>query len=106
MSIYIIKDFLTLILNLTLILFINNIRAIENNTFNKNNIPNLIIKKKEEINKKKEEKLKKEKEKNKNILKKALLENKIIKIKKLTIIIFIYIYYNILILGLFNAIKV
>jgi len=106
LNIYIIKDFLILIFNLVLILSINNVRAIEGNTSNKNNIPNLIIKEKEEINKEKKEKPKKKKEENKNIPEKALLENKIVKIKKLIIIIFAYIYYNILILSPFNIIKI
>ncbi len=65
MNIYIIKDFPTSILNFVLILFINNVRAIEGSTFNKNNIPNLTIKEEEEIKKKKKEKPKKKKEKKK-----------------------------------------
>ncbi len=103
---YTAKDFPASILNPILILFIDNIRAIENNIFNKNSILNLAIKEKEEINKEKEEELKKGKEKDKDIPEKTLPESKIIKIKRFVIIIFIYIYYNILILGPFNIIKI
>jgi len=52
LNIYIIKNFLILIFNFTLILFIDNVKAIEDNIFNINNIPNLAIKEEEEINKK------------------------------------------------------
>ncbi len=106
MNIYTVKDFLTSIPNPVLILFINNIRVIEGNIFNKNGIPNLVIEEKEEINKEKEEKPKKREEKDKNILKKVLPENKIAEIKKLIIIISVYIYYNTLIFGLSNVIRV
>jgi len=107
LNIYIIKNFLISIPDFILILFINNIRAIEGNNFNKNGIPNLVIEEKEEKKKKKKkEKPKKEKEENKNIPEKILLKNKIVKIKRLIIIISIYIYYNILIFGPSNIIKV
>jgi len=49
LNIYIIKDFLTLIFNLILILSINNVRAIESSIFDKNGIPNLAIEEEEEI---------------------------------------------------------
>ena len=99
MNIYIVKDFLALILNFALILFTNNVKAIEGNIFNKNSIPNPVIEEEKE-------KPKGKKEKNKDILEKILLKNKITKIKKLIIIISVYIYYNILIFGSFNVIKI
>jgi len=106
LNIYIIKDFLTLIFNLILILSINNVRAIESSIFDKNGIPNLAIEEEEEIDKKKKEKPKGREKKNKNIPEKTLSESKIIKIKKFIIIISVYIYYNILIFGPFNTVRI
>ena len=106
MNIYIAKDLPASIFNSALILSINNIKAIEGNISNKNGIPNLAIEEEEEINKKKKKKPKEKEEKDRNILKKALPESKIIKIKKFIIIISVYIYYNILIFSLFNIIKI
>ncbi len=106
LNIYIAKDLPASIFNSALILSINNIKAIEGNISNKNGIPNLAIEEEEEINKKKKKKPKEKEEKDRNILKKALPESKIIKIKKFIIIISVYIYYNILIFSLFNIIKI
>ncbi len=64
MNIYIVKDFLALILNFALILFTNNVKAIEGNIFNKNSIPNPVI---EEEKEKKKKKKKNRREKRKKI---------------------------------------
>ena len=95
-----------MIFNFILILSADNVKAIEGSTSNKNGIPNLAAEEKEEIKKKKKEKLKGKKEENKNILEKTLLESKIVKIKRFIAIISACIYYNTLILGPSNAIKV